>query len=95
MSYYITTNINGGEIAYAGGDYEVKILYLYPAGTAAKQKGKVQRNVPLEIIGYEPATGVFAAPQGKYDVMLNYGHGIKYEWRKGLKITTGKKTEIK
>lgn len=95
VRYHITTNINGGEIAYTGGDYEVKILYLYPAGTAAKQKGKVQRNVPLEIIGYEPATGVFAAPPGKYDVMLNYGHGIKYEWRKGVQITTGKKTEVK
>ncbi len=42
VSYYITTNINGGEIAYTGGDYKVMILYLYPAGTAAKQKGKVQ-----------------------------------------------------
>ncbi|MBK7134505.1 MAG: hypothetical protein IPH69_17325 [Bacteroidales bacterium] len=95
MSYKIFTNLNGGEITYTGGVYEVKILHLYPSGTAATQKGKATRLTKLEIISYEPATHVTACPPGTYDVLVNYGNGVKYEWRKGIIIKTGEKTEVK
>ncbi|MBK7626685.1 MAG: hypothetical protein IPJ16_05695 [Bacteroidales bacterium] len=50
----------------------------------SNSKGKATRLTKLEIISYEPATHVTACPPGTYDVLVNYGNGVKYEWRKGL-----------
>jgi hypothetical protein len=95
ISYNITTNLNAGQITYSGGNYEVKVLHLYPSGTANKQKGNPSPYTGLEIIGYQPANYVFAAPPGTYDILLNYGHGVKYEWRKGVSVRTGQLTSVK
>ena len=95
VNYKIATNLNAGVIIYAGGNKEVKVMHLYPAGTASKQTGSPAPIKNLETISYESLTFTNACPPGAYDVLLNFGHGVKYEWRKNLVVKTGAKTEVK
>lgn len=93
ITYTISTNLNGGVIAYAGGDRNVKNLHLYPAGTAAKQTGTPAPIKNLELVRYENITSNNACAPGAYDVLLSTGN--KYEWRKNLVVKTGSKTEVR
>jgi hypothetical protein len=95
ISYTITTNLNGGVIAYTGGNKDVKNMHLYPSGTAAKQTGTPSPIKNLELGNYDNITSNNACPPGSYDVLLASGNGSKYEWRKNFVIKTGSKTEIR
>jgi hypothetical protein len=93
--YKINTNLNAGEITYAGTDRNVKQLHLYPAGTADKMQGVAKPDKTLELIAYEPATNKFACRPGSYDVLVNIGNGTKFEWRKGIVVRTGTRADVK
>lgn len=93
--YRIKTNLNAGEIKYTGGNYEVKVIHLYPAGTADKIKDSPKRQNKMEIISFERPDYTKACPVGKYDVLVDYGYGAKFEWRKNVEVNYGSKTEIK
>jgi hypothetical protein len=92
VNYIVTTNLNGGVVAYAGGG-SIKQMHLYPAGTAAKQTGTASPIKALELYNYENVSTNNACPPGAYDVLLSNGN--KYEWRKNFIIKTGSKTEIR
>ena len=95
VNYKITTNLNAGGILYTGGNKDVKALHLYPAGTAARQTGNPAPIKNLETISYQNVTIAHCCSPGTYDVLLNFGNGAKYEWRKNIAVTTGTKTAIK
>jgi hypothetical protein len=95
INYMIATNLNGGVITYTGGNKEVKNMHLYPAGTAEKQTGNPAPVKNLELGSYDNLTLTNACPPGAYDVLLTFGNGAKYEWRKNLIVKTGSRTEVK
>jgi hypothetical protein len=95
VNYKISTNLNAGVIVYSGGNKEVKDMHLYPSGTASKQTGNPAPIKNLDVIGYDSFASTNACPPGAYDVLLTFGNGTKYEWRKNIVITTGSKTEVK
>ena len=95
INYKIAANLNGGVIIYTGGNKEVKNIHLYPAGTAAKQTGVPAPIKNLELGSYDNLTLTNACPPGAYDVLLTFGNGTKYEWRKNLVVKTGSRTEVK
>ena len=95
VNYMITVNLNGGVIIYTGGNKQVKNMHLYPAGTAAKQTGAPAPIKNLELGSYDNLTLTNACPPGAYDVLLTFGNGTKYEWRKNLVVKTGSRTEVK
>ena len=74
---------------------DVKALLLYPAGTAVKQTGNPAPIKNLETISYDNVTVANCCSPGTYDVLLKFGNGTKYEWRKNIAITSGVKTEVK
>lgn len=94
-NYKITTNLNAGEITYAGINREVKQLHMYPAGTADKMQGAAKRDASKEFITYDKALLKWACPPGTYDVLLNIGNGVKYEWRKNVVLRSGTRTDVK
>lgn len=93
--YNVTINLNAGGIQYTGGNKEVSALHLYPAGTAAKQTGTPAPNKSLETITYDNVAIANCTSPGVYDVLLNYGKGKKYEWRKNIVVSTGAKTDVR
>ena len=93
MNYSVTTNLNGGVISYAGGNKNVKLMHMYPSGTAAKQTGTPAPDKNLELGSYTEVSSAHACPPGAYDVLL--AEGNKYEWRKNFVVTTGSRTEVK
>jgi hypothetical protein len=95
INYKISTNLNAGGIIYTGGNKDVKVMHLYPAGTAARQTGIPAPIKNLETIKYENLTVTNCCSPGTYDVLLNFGNGVKYEWRKNIAVNTGSKTEVK
>jgi hypothetical protein len=95
VTYKIGTNLNAGIMIYTGGNKDVKGLHLYPAGTAAKQTDKPAPDKTKEIISYENVTATNACPPGAYDILLNFGGGTKYEWRKNIIVQTGARAEVK
>lgn len=70
-------------------------MHLYPGGTASKQTGNPAPVKNLEIINYESIVLTNACPPGTYDVLLDYGTGTKYEWKKNIVVSTGAKAEVK
>lgn len=95
VSYKIAINLNGGIIVYKGGNKDVKAMQLYPAGTAVQQTDKPAPDKTREIISYDNITLTNACPPGSYDVLLSFGKGIKYEWRKSIMVQTGMRAEVK
>jgi hypothetical protein len=95
VNYKIATNLNAGVIIYNGGNKDVKDMHLYPAGTAGTQTGSPAPIKNLEIIGYESLTLTNACPPGTYDVLLTFGNGVKYEWKKNIVVKTGTRSEVK
>jgi hypothetical protein len=95
VSYKITINMNGGLITYSGGNKEVKAIHLYPYGTSARLTGTPAPDKNSEIIKYENPTNSYFCPPGSYDVLLNFGNGARYEWRKNIIVTTGSRTNVK
>ncbi len=95
ISYKVSVNLNAGGIQYAGGNKDVKGLILYPAGTASKQTGKPEPVKNLETISYDNVGIANCCSPGTYDVLLKFGNGSKYEWRKNIAVTTGTKTDVK
>jgi hypothetical protein len=93
ISYKIATNLNAGGVIYTGGNKDVKMLHLYPAGTAARQTGNPIPVKNQETISYENVTVAHCCSPGTYDILLNFG--TKYEWRKNIAVATGSKTEVK
>jgi hypothetical protein len=94
ITYKINTNLNAGEIMYAGTVRDVRQLLLYPAGSADKI-GAAKPDKSVEIIAYEPGSGKFACRPGSYDVLLSIGNGAKYEWKKGIVVRSGTRTDVK
>ena len=95
VSYKISTNLNAGEVSYAGVTRDVKRLHMYPAGTAARQQGAAKPDNSSELICYDPATSVFPCPPGVYDVLIEIGNGANYMWRKNIVVRTGSRSYIK
>jgi hypothetical protein len=93
INYKIATNLNAGGVIYTGGNKNVKMLHLYPAGTASGQTGNPAPVKNMETISYENVTVAHCSAPGTYDVLINYGS--KYEWRKNVAVVTGSKTEVK
>lgn len=93
--YKITINLNAGGIQYTGGNKDVTGIHLYPAGTSSKMTGTPAPNKNLETISYSNVSVANCTSPGVYDVLLDYGKGKKYEWRKNIAVTTGTKTDIK
>jgi hypothetical protein len=94
-NYKVTINLNAGGVQYIGGNKDLTALHLYPAGTATKQAGSASPDSNLEIISYNNVRAANCVSPGMYDVLLDYGKGKKFEWRKNIVITTGSKTDIK
>jgi hypothetical protein len=95
VSYKITANLNAGEITYAGVNREVKKMQMYPAGTADRLQGVAKPDKAAERMIIDPAAGKLPCPPGSYDVLLNIGPDKKYEWRKGIVVRTGARTDVK
>lgn len=95
VKYVISTNLNGGVIAYTGGNKDVKKLRLYPSGTAAKQTGTPAPVKNSELGSYDNAGSMNVCPPGAYDVLLSMKNDTKFEWRKNLIVKTGGRTEVK
>lgn len=95
VTYKISVNLNAGEITYSGTIRDVRKLHMYPAGTADRLKGVAKPDKTYERIVYEPATAKFPCQPGTYDILLNIGNGLKYEWRKGIVVRTGISTPLK
>ena len=93
MNYKMTANLNAGGIVYTGGNRDVKAMLLYPAGTAAKQTGTPMPLKGQETISYTNVNELNCCTPGTFDVLLQLGN--KYEWRKGVAVSTGTKTEVK
>jgi hypothetical protein len=93
--YKVTINLNAGGIQYTGGNKDVSGLHLYPAGTAARQTGAPAPNKSMETISFDNMSIANCASPGVYDVLINYGKGKKYEWRKNIAISTGSKSDVK
>jgi hypothetical protein len=95
VTYNITLNLNAGVIEYAGGIKDVKAIHLYPAGVADRQKGTAAPDRDLEIMKCDGFGSSSSCPPGTYDVLLNHNNGAKYEWKKNIAVTTGRKTQVK
>jgi hypothetical protein len=95
VTYKITANLNAGEITYAGVNRDVKKLHMYPAGTADRLQGVAKPDKALERIVFDPAVSKYPCPPGSYDVLINIGPDKKYEWRKGIVVRTGTRTDVK
>ena len=95
ISYKISTNLNAGGVIYTGGNKDVKTLHLYPAGTASKQTGTPAPVKNLETMSYNDVTVAHCTSPGTYDVLLDFGNGAKYEWRKGIVVATGSTSNVK
>ncbi len=95
ISYKISINLNSGGIIYAGGNKDVKMMHLYPAGTASRQNDNPAPVQNLEVISYENIAVTNCCSPGTYDVLLNFKNGAKYEWKKNIVVQTGLKTEVK
>jgi hypothetical protein len=95
IRYNISTNLNAGGILYTGGNKDVKMMHLYPAGTAARQPGNPAPVKNLETISYENLKIINCCSPGTFDVLLNFKNGVKYEWRKNIVVQTGIKTEVR
>jgi hypothetical protein len=94
VNYKIGTNLNAGVIAYTGVNKEIKEFHLYPAGTAATQ-AKPAIDKTKEIINHENISMTNPCAPGSYDVLLEYGKGAKFEWRKGITIQSGQRFDVK
>ncbi len=95
VNYKLIVNMNAGTIAYAGSSRDVKQIHLYPAGTADKVQGNTKVDKATEVISYEPATSTFACRPGSYDALLVIGNGTRNEWKKGIVVRSGIRTDIK
>lgn len=93
--YAISINLNGGVLAYTGGNKDVKSMRLYPSGTAGQQTGAAAPIKNLELDNYSNLTSTYACRPGAYDILLSYANGNKYEWKKNLVVKTGSRTEVK
>ena len=94
VNYKVAVNLNAGGISYTGGNRDVKAMQLYPAGTSAKQTGTAAPIKNQEIIKYDTPTLANCCSPGTYDVLLNFGNGKKYEWRKNIAVNTGGKVDV-
>ena len=95
INYRITTNLNSGDVAYAGVARDISKLHMYPAGTADRMQGSPKPDKTREILCYDPATVRYPCPPGSYDVMLNFGNGSRYEWKKNIVVRTGTRVDVK
>lgn len=95
ISYSITTNLNAGVIEYIGGNKDVKAIHIYAAGIADRQKGTAAPDRNLELLKCEGIAVTSPCPPGTYDVLLNFNNGARYEWRKNVVVTTGKRVQVK
>jgi hypothetical protein len=95
VEYKVTVNLNAGGISYAGGNKAVKTMLLYPAGTSSKQTGNPAPVKGIKALSCDNAANINCCPPGAYDVLLDYGTGSKFEWKKNLVVTTGAKTDVK
>ena len=93
--YAISINLNGGVLVYSGGNKDVKSMRLYPSGTAGQQTGAATPIKNLELDNYVNLSSTYACRPGAYDILLSYGNGNKYEWKKNLVVKTGARTEVK
>jgi hypothetical protein len=95
INYKVAVNLNAGGITYTGGNKDVKALQLYPAGSSASQTGPPAPIKSMESVKYDNPGIANCCSPGTFDVLLNFGNGKKYEWRKNIAVNTGGKTEVK
>ena len=95
ISYKIGANLNSGVLVYTGGNKDVKTMHLYPAGTSSQEAAKPAPDKAREIISYETSLSGSACSPGHYDILLEFGKGVKYEWKKSIIVQTGVKSEVK
>lgn len=93
--YILAINLNAAELRYAGGNYEVKALQLYPAGTAKLLNEAAKPQPSKKVFGFERPQRFTLCPPGTYDVLLDYGFGVRYEWRKNVECKVGERVEVK
>jgi hypothetical protein len=94
ISYKITANLNAGMITYSGVNKDAKVFHMYPAGTAAKQT-KPAPDPSKEIISLENIFTSNPCAPGSYDVLIEYGKGARYEWKKNILIQSKLRSDIK
>lgn len=95
VTYGITTNLNAGIISYTGGNKDVRVFHIYPAGTADRQQGAPAPDKSLEIFRCESQDLTTACPPGTFDILLNFRNGAKYEWRKNIVVQTSTRAQVK
>jgi hypothetical protein len=91
MNYKLITNMNAGTVTYAGGNRDLKILMLYPAGTADRTP-KADKSTAMMV--YDPSYSTYPCPPGSFDALLTNGTG-KTEWRKNVVVRSGVRTDIR
>jgi hypothetical protein len=94
ISYKITASLNAGMISYSGINKDAKVLHMYPVGTAAKQT-KAAPDPSKEIISHENIFSPNPCAPGSYDVLIEYGKGARYEWKKNILIQSKLRFDIK
>lgn len=85
-------NLNGSEITVNCEDECPSMIHFYPRGTADKLGLKEDKS--KEIYSLESPKGENPCPGGTYDILLNYGYGSRYEWRKAVNCEVGTLTII-
>lgn len=87
----VTVNLHGSEIEVrsASGN-RPDMIHFYRKG-AANEIG-LEEDKDLELYSIE-GPGC-ACPAGTYDILLNYGYGERYEWKKSVPCRIGKKALI-
>ena len=94
VTYKVAANLNAGAVSYSGINKDARILHMYPAGASAKQDKPVP-DPSKEIISLENIFTYNPCAPGSYDVLIEYGKGTKYEWKKNVLVQSKIRTEIK
>jgi hypothetical protein len=87
----VTVNLHGSEIEVrSASGSRPDMIHFYREGTA--DKIGLNEDKDLELYAIE-GPGC-ECPAGTYDILLNYGYGERYEWKKSVKCLIGEKTLI-
>jgi len=94
--YDIDYVLNGGAVIVKGPNVP-HVIHFYKPGTADKV-GPVKSWTPYppnQTWSIEGPGFAGCCPPGIYDILYNYGHGARYDWRKNVDIKVGDLVELK
>ncbi|GEM_PF-3631877 len=94
--YQIDFVLNGGAVIVKSQNMP-HLIHFYLPGTADKA-GDIKswtQYPPNELWRIEGPGYPVCCPPGTYDILFNFGHGAKYEWRKNIRIDVGSLVELK